>query len=292
MKIGVILPHDELPDRPATWETVRKFATSAEQGGLDSVWVFDHLFHQSADGRAGLLEAWTTLAAVAAVTKRVEIGALVMCSPFRHPVLMAKMAAAADEVSGGRLILGLGAGWHAPEFAALGLSMDQRVGRFDESLQIITALLRGERLDFAGVHHQVQGAELLPAPTRQIPILVAALRPRMLRLTARYADAWNIAWYGAPNDHLATTMAALRSAMDAEGRDPTTMTITVGVTVHDPDSGTAPDPGDEVLTGSPDDLARAFDAYSALGVDHLVVIPQPHTERTLDLLCAARTKLG
>lgn len=288
MQIGTILPADDRPDRPASWATVRDFALSAEQGGLDSVWVFDHLFHESASGRTGQLEGWTTLSAVAAATERVQVGALVMCSPFRNPVLMAKMAATADEVSGGRLILGLGAGWHAPEFAAMGLSMEQRVDRFAEALPIVTGLLRGERVTFAGKHHDVRTAELLPAPRRRIPVLVAALRPRMLRLTARYADAWNIAWYGVPDDHLRHTMAALRRAVDAEGRDPATLTITVGVHVHDPDSGEAPDPEDTVLSGSVDDLAHTLDGYAALGVDHLIVLPHPHTERTLARLVAAR----
>ncbi|MBA3248852.1 MAG: LLM class flavin-dependent oxidoreductase [Geodermatophilaceae bacterium] len=288
MRIGAILPAGDRPDRPANWATVRDFALSADQGGLDSVWVFDHLLHESASGRTGQLEGWTTLSAVAAVTERVQVGTLVMCSPFRNPVLLAKMAATADEVSGGRLILGLGAGWHAPEFAAMGLSMEQRVDRFAEALPIVTGLLRGERITFAGKHHDVRAAELLPTPTRCIPVLVAALRPRMLRLTARYADAWNIAWYGAPDDHLRRTMAALREALDAEGRDPATLTITVGVHVHDPDSGEAPDPADTVLGGSLDELARALEDYAALGVDHLIVLPQPHTERTLARLIAAR----
>lgn len=290
MKIGVILPHDDRPDRPARWADIRSFALAAEARGLDSVWVFDHLFHESADGRAGLHEAWTVLSAVAAVTERVQVGALVMCSPFRSPVLMAKMAATADEVSGGRLILGLGAGWHAPEFAALGLSMDQRVGHFDESLQIVTALLRGERLDFDGAHHQVSGAELLPPPGRRIPVLVAALRPRMLRLTARYADAWNIAWFGAPDDRLRRVLSELRAAVEAEGRDPGTLALTVGVVVHDPASGEEPDPEDTVLSGSVDQVAAAFAEYAELGVEHLVVLPQPHVEATLDLLAAARRR--
>lgn len=252
MQIGAILPAGDGPDRPANWAKVRDFALSAEQGGLDSVWVFDHLLHESASGRTGQLEGWTTLSAVAAVTERVQVGALVMCSPFRNPVLMAKMAATADEVSGGRLILGLGAGWHAPEFAAMGLSMEQRVDRFDEALPIVTGLLRGERITFAGKHHDVRAAELLPTPTRCIPVLV----------------------------------------LDAEGRDPATLTITVGVHVHDPDSGEAPDAEDTVLSGSVDDLARGLEDYAALGVDHLIALPHPHTERTVERLLAARTLMG
>jgi len=298
MQIGTILPADDSHDvdgsgdTRATWARVRDFALSAEHGGLDSVWVFDHLFHESGSRRSGQLEAWTKLSAVAAITQRVQVGALVMCSPFRNPVLMAKMASTADDVSGGRLILGLGAGWHAPEFAALGISMEQRVDRFAEALQIVTGLLRGEQVTYAGQHHSAQAAELLPAPTRRIPVLVAALRPRMLRLTARYADAWNIAWYGVPDDRLRGVTADLRQACEAEGRDPATLTITVGVHVHDPDSGVAPDPEDTVISGTVDELATALDAYSGLGVDHLIVLPHPHNGRTLDRLVAARALTG
>lgn len=289
MKIGVILPHDDRPEQPASWPAVRAFARHAEDVGLDSLWVFDHLFHESDGERAGMYEAWTVLTAVAAVTERVELGALVMCSPFRHPVLMAKMAATLDAVSGGRLILGMGAGWHAPEFAALGLSMDQRVGRFDEALQIVTALLRGEVVTFEGQHHSVERAELVPAPERRIPVLVAALRPRMLRLTARYADAWNIAWFGAPDDRLRDVLGRFKTACDEEGRTPA---VTVGVVLHDPTSGVDPDPADTVLSGDASVVARALDEYAELGVDHLVVLPQPRTEPTLDLLSAAHGLRG
>jgi len=288
MQIGAILSADDSDGVPANWARVRDFALSAEQGGLDSVWVFDHLFHESDGRRTGMLEGWTTLSAVAAVTDRVQVGALVMCSPFRNPVLLAKMAATADEVSGGRLILGLGAGWHAPEFAAMGISLQHRVDRFAEVLPIVTGLLRGEQVTYAGRHHDVQAAELLPAPTRRIPVLVAALRPRMLRLTAQYADAWNIAWYGVPDDHLRATLTGLRRALDAEGRDPATLTVTVGVHVHDPESGAAPDPEDTMISGTVDELARALEDYAVLGVDHLIVLPHPHTERTLERLIAAR----
>ena len=302
MQIGTILPADDTHDvdgsgdTPASWARVRDFALSTEHGGLDSVWVFDHLFHESGGDsghvRRGQLEAWTTLSAVAAVTQRVQVGALVMCSPFRNPVLLAKMACTADDVSDGRLILGLGAGWHAPEFAALGISMGQRVDRFAEALPIVSALLRGEQVTYAGQHHNVRAAELLPTPTRRIPVLVAALRPRMLRLTARYADAWNIAWYGVPDDHLYGVMADLRRACEAEGRDPATLTVTVGMNVHDPDSGVGPDPENTAFGGTVDELATALDAYARLGVDHLIVLPHPHNERTLDRLIAARSLTG
>src|SRR3954452_16559472 len=147
MKIGVILPASDLagPDSTPGWPTIRDFALRAEERGLDSVWMIDHFFHETPDGaRAGMHEAWTIVSAVGAVTSRVEIGTLVMCTAFRNPGLLAKMAATAQEISGGRLILGLGAGWHRAEFDAFGYPFDHRVTRFAEALPAIVALLRGQ----------------------------------------------------------------------------------------------------------------------------------------------------
>jgi alkanesulfonate monooxygenase SsuD/methylene tetrahydromethanopterin reductase-like flavin-dependent oxidoreductase (luciferase family) len=196
MRIGVVVPMS-LSDgtgRVPSWREVLAFTERAEALGLQSVWVCDH-FISSPPGRPveGIHEGWTILSALAASTSRVELGQLVMCASFRNPALLAKMAATADAVSGGRLILGLGAGSYDPEYEAFGYPTDHRVGRFEEALQIIGPLLRGESVAFAGRYHQVSDAMLLPPPDRPIPILVAAKGPRMLRLTARYADAWNTA---------------------------------------------------------------------------------------------------
>jgi FMNH2-dependent dimethyl sulfone monooxygenase len=139
---------------------------------------------------------WAIVAAVAAVTQRVEIGTLVVCTGFRNPGLLAKIAATTDEVSGGRLVLGLGAGWHDPEYDAFGYPKDHRVARFEEALQIIRPMLDGRTVTFDGRYHRAHEARLVPTPGRRIPILVAAGGPRMLRLTAGYADAWNSAWFG------------------------------------------------------------------------------------------------
>ena len=160
------------------------------------------------------------MATLAASTGRVELGQLVMCTSFRHPVLLAKMATTADTVSGGRLILGLGAGWYDPEYQAFGYPTDHRVGRFGEAIGIIGPLLRGETVTMAGTYYQVRDAVLRPPPDRPIPILVAAQGWRMLRLTARYADAWITAWYGLPDDRLRRRLAELNAALEAEGRDP------------------------------------------------------------------------
>jgi probable F420-dependent oxidoreductase len=288
VKVGVILPASEVdgPGQMPGWPLIRSFAQAAEANGLDSVWMFDHFFNRWESGAVEAMhEAWTIVSAVAAVTERVEIGTLVLCSSFRNPALVAKMAATADEVSAGRLILGLGAGWHDPEYDAFGYPKDHRVDRFEEALRIIAPLLRGENVTFAGRYQQTNDAILAPAPGRRIPILAAATRPRMLRLTARYADAWNTAWYGAPDERLHGQLAALTEALEAEGRDPASMTRTVGVTVGDPDSDAPREEHD--FSGSIDELARAIDAYAALGIDHVIVLLQPMTEESIDRLAAA-----
>jgi alkanesulfonate monooxygenase SsuD/methylene tetrahydromethanopterin reductase-like flavin-dependent oxidoreductase (luciferase family) len=292
MKIGVVVPAAEGDGEGETphWPAIRSFALAAEARGLDSVWMFDHFFHKPPIGPVrGQQEAWTVVSALAAVTERVEIGTIVLCSSFRNPGLVAKMAATADDVSGGRLILGLGAGWHDPEYEAFGFPKDHRVDRFEEALQIVVPLLRGETVTFDGRYHQTKDAVLAPAPGRHIPVLVAAFGPRMLGLTARHADVWNTAWFGAPNGRLHERLSKLDAAMEAEGRDPATLRRTVGMVVRDPEheSTEEDDDDDASFSGSVDELARAFDAYAALGIDHLVLVLQPMTEASLDRLARA-----
>ncbi len=296
MKVGVILPASEGDGDGETpgWPAIRSFALAAEDMGLDSVWMFDHFFHKPPSGATeGVQEAWTVVSAVAAVTHRVEIGTLVLCSSFRNPSLVAKMAATADEVSGGRLILGLGAGWHDPEYEAFDFPKDHRVDRFEEALGIITPLLRGESVSVDGRYHSAREALLRPAPKRHIPVLVASTGERMLRLTARYADAWNTAWYGAPDEQLAEQLAALDGAIEAEGRDGRTLMRTVGMIVVDPDHA-IPDAEDEEasFSGSVDELARAIGEYETLGIDHLIIVLQPMTERSIERLALALNRSG
>lgn len=257
------------------------FATHAEAIGLDSLWVCDHLLFRFPDRPEGAIhEVWTILSALAATTRSIELGQLVMCGSFRNPALMAKMAATADAVSNGRLVLGLGAGWHDPEYTAFGFPIDHRVSRFDEALQIIAPLLRGERVTVEGRYHQVRDAALLPPPQRRVPILVAGHGPRMLRLTARYADAWNTAWYGPPDRRLDERMSEMRAALESEGRDPATLRITVGM---DWDL-TRPD---RINGGSAGAMVDALDAYARLGVDDLIIALRPADEAALDRVAEA-----
>ena len=193
-KLGLFVPTFEQPwsGRGPRWADIAALARRAEEIGFDSFWLPDHLLFRFAHvHEQGAWDVWSLLAAVAASTKSIEIGPLVACSSFRNPALIAKMAVTIDEISDGRVILGLGAGWHEPEYRAFGFPYDHRVGRFEEALQIITALLRTGHVDFKGVYYSARDCELRPRGPRPggPPVLIGGSGDRMLRLTARYAGA-------------------------------------------------------------------------------------------------------
>jgi len=292
MKIGVMLPvggEDGPGGTMPGWKNVRAMAEAADQNGLDAVWLADHFMYRAPDGKVfGMHEAWTLLSAVAAVTTRVELGNLVLCASFRDPGLTAKMAATLDEVSGGRLVLGVGAGWHDPEYEAFGLPTDHRVGRFEEWLEIVARLVRGETVTFDGTYHHVRNAVLDPAPPHRIPILVAGHRPRMMRLTAEWADAWNTAWYGAASEKVEDRLGTLRDAVKAAGKPEGAVAATVGIIVRDVDQPAVPEPEERAIEGTVQELAEAFTAYQKLGIDQLIVSPEPMTPRSVERLAEAR----
>ena len=297
MRIGIVLPigqEDGMAAAPSYGE-IRAVALEAEARGLDSVWVYDHLLFRFDGETTGIHECWTILAAIAEATSRVELGTIVMCTAFRNPALLAKMAATLDHVSGGRLTLGIGCGWHDPEYEAFGYPADHKVGRFEEALTVIRGLIRDGRADLDGHWVKAADAVLLPPARPDLPILIAAKRPRMLELTARHADAWNLAWFGLPDARLATVRAELEAACVAAGRDPATLAITVGVNVRFPDlvpaDGTPASSTDAsptpALTGSADDIAAGFMAHAGGGVDHLIVALEPTTLEAVRRVAAA-----
>ncbi|GAA1160321.1 LLM class flavin-dependent oxidoreductase [Kribbella jejuensis] len=292
MKIGVMLPlgaGDGPGGGTPGWKDVRAVAEAAEQGGLDSVWIADHFLYRDPDGQIfGMHDSWTLLSAVAAVTDRVELGNMVLCASFRDPGLTAKMAATLDEVSGGRLTLGVGAGWHDPEYETFGLPTDHRVGRFTEWLEIVARLIQGETVTHNGTYYSVKDATLDPKPPHRIPILVAGHRPRMMKLTAQWADAWNTAWYGTPNPQVEERLETLRQALSTASRPPNTMTTTVGILVRDPDQPST-DPNPNAIPVQ--ELPEAITAYEKLGVDHLIISPDPMTPRTVERIAKAKGHL-
>jgi alkanesulfonate monooxygenase SsuD/methylene tetrahydromethanopterin reductase-like flavin-dependent oxidoreductase (luciferase family) len=250
--------------------------------------VPDHSFYRPPEEGdvIGTEESWTVLSAVAGVTERLELGTIVVASAFRNPGLTANMAATLDRVSSGRLVLGVGAGWHDPEFEAYGYPTDHKVGRFEEWIQILLPLLRGETVDFEGRWYQSSGGAVYPPPARRIPVLIAGNKPRMLRLVARHADAWNTAWFNRPDDRLHERLRDLDAALEAEGRDPATLERTIGLVVRDPDQPSKEEDGDW-FAGSVGELAELLREYEQLGFAHAIVITEPRTTRSVERLAEA-----
>jgi alkanesulfonate monooxygenase SsuD/methylene tetrahydromethanopterin reductase-like flavin-dependent oxidoreductase (luciferase family) len=203
VKVGVQLPEVE---REVRWPELLAIARAAEAGGFDSIWLGDHMLYRG-DGRAerGPWDAWTTLAALAASTGRVRLGPLVAATAFHPPGLIARMAAAIDELSGGRFVLGLGTGWNEVEFQAFGIPFDYRVARFEEAFEIVRRLLAGERVRFEGRYHRVEDAVLLPPPARRVPLMVGTTGPRVMAAAGPHVDWWNCwySWYGNTPDGFA-----------------------------------------------------------------------------------------
>jgi probable F420-dependent oxidoreductase len=286
MKIGVTIPSTEQEQTGTTpgYAYIREYAMQAEAAGFDSIWVYDHLLFRHANQQAtrGVWECWTLMSALAEATGRVQVGALVLCMPFRNPALLAKMAITLDEVSGGRLIVGLGAGWHKPEFDAFGYPFDHRVDRFEEALKISVPLLRGETVQFQGSYHAAEQCQIVPAGPRPNgpPVLIGASGPRMLRLTARYADMWNTCWYGTV-DRVAKARSEMEAACREEGRDPATLEMTVGVLVAYPVPGKELPPADRALSGSPEAIAAQLRRYEQAGISQVICSIEPRTHEAL-----------
>lgn len=281
----------EVLGHTASYRELREIADEAERAGLDSIWVYDHLLFRFPPGpTTGIYEAWSMLAALAADTSGVEIGTIVLAMPFRQPAVLAKMAATVDEISGGRLILGLGAGWHEPEFEAFGIPFDHRVGRFEEALKIVLPLLREGRAEIQGRYHRADDAVLVPRGPRPTgpPILIAGRRPRMLRLTVEHADMWNAAWFGDVSE-IEPRVAPLREALAAAGRDPATLEITIGVNVVFPELLSPTDePPSRALRGSPEVIADGLRGYRDAGVSHVIASCTPSTVDAMQGLGEAR----
>jgi probable F420-dependent oxidoreductase len=287
MKVGVILPLGSIDrlGRPMTYQEVRDLALQVEELGFDSVWLYDHLlYHFPGEEAQGVSEGWTFMSAIAEATERVEIGSLVMCTAFRNPAVLAKMAVTLDDVSGGRLILGIGCGWHKPEFDAFGIPFDHRVDRFEEAVEIIAPLVKEGQVDFTGTYYAAPNCEMLPRPRPGgIPLLIASRRPRMNRITGRFADAWNTAWLGEV-EALAEPRAAVEAACIEVGHDPATLEITVGVNVAYPALGDTPDGVEnraKFLSGSADDVATSLQRYADAGVGHVICNCLPVTPASI-----------
>jgi probable F420-dependent oxidoreductase len=294
VKIGlmVFLANDRDNNGKRPYETIRAIAQQAETDGFDSIWLPDHfLYRDPGQPTRGIWECWTMLAALAEATQRMEMGTLVTCNSFRHPAVLAKMATAVDEVSQGRLILGVGAGWNEPEYQAFGLPFDHRVGRFEEALQILKPLLQDGHVDFAGQYYQARNCDNVPrGPRSEGPPLMVGCEPgspRMLRLTAQYADLWNTGYMGKP-ETMAGPLANIRDACGAVGRDPATLGVTALIGLWFPDLQVSqPSFFDNPLTGTVEEIAAAMRGYAELGVQHIMFQCEPYTPEALRRLSEA-----
>lgn len=240
MRLGLALPHYDtsLGGAPASWDGLRTVAEVAERSGFSSLWVSDHLFldwgkYGGPDTRQGAFECWTTLAALAAVTSEIRIGTLTLCNDFRNPALLAKMAATLDRLSGGRLDLGLGAGWYEPEYNAAGIAFDppgERIARLGEALQIMGRLLSGEDLRFPGRHYDIDGAICRPGPLQdpRPPLWVGGKGDYLLKTALRHADGWNFSWLGKVELYR-DRLEAARKIADQVNRDFDSFRRSVGV---------------------------------------------------------------
>ena len=282
-------------EREVRWPELRAIVRVAEQAGFDSIWCGDHLLYRYASGETrGPWEAWTTLAALAEATERIALGPLVAATAFHAPFMLAKQAATVDEISGGRLVLGLGAGWNDVEFAALGAPFDHRISRFEEAFTVVRTLLAEGTIDFDGTYVQARDAELLPRPARPGGplLLIGSSGPRMLGATFPFVDAWN-AWY-ADTGNVPGGVAALRETVDAAaiaaGREPAEVERTVAVLVGMPGGNgrimgdTDPRQAVTPLSGPPEVIADALRAYAGEGIGHVQLVVDPITEASVAAL--------
>jgi probable F420-dependent oxidoreductase len=298
LKVGVQLPEVE---REVRWPEILDMVRATEDLGYDSIWVGEHLLYRWPDRPArGPWEAWTSLAAIAAATSRVEFGPLVACTNFHNPALLAKQASTIDEISGGRLILGLGAGWNETEFQAFGFPFDHRIDRFEEAFTIIRTLLRDGAIDFDGRFYQARDCELLPRGPRPNgpPLMIGSMGPRMLRMTLPYVDAWNV-WF-ADTGNAPDGVPPLRDLVDAAcrevGRDPAEVERTVAVQVRFPHGqgriqGEYAKASAPALEGDPDEMAEVLRAYAREGIQHVQLVIDPITRDAIEAFGAVLQRL-
>jgi probable F420-dependent oxidoreductase len=291
LKIGVQLPEVE---RFVPWPELISMTKAAEGIGFDSVWLGDHLLYDLPDGTArGPWEVYTSLAALAAVTERVQLGSLVSSLGFHDPAMLAKMAATIDAVSAGRLVLGVGSGWNEREYRAFGLPFDRRVDRFEEAFDVLRRLLAGETVTHTGTYYSVDRCLVDPPAARAGgPVLmVGSNSPRMLSITLPHVQAWNVWWsiYGNTPEGFASVVTDVRARTAAAGRDPDEVEATACVYVQIPGGAgrTMGDPtmgGARPLTGEPEELAEKLVAFAEAGAAHVMLVVDPITQPAIEWL--------
>ena len=298
VKIGVQLPEVE-------WEVpfpeLIAMAQTAEAVGFDSVWLGDHLLYDLDVGARGPWEVWTSLAAIAASTSSISIGPLVASTSFHAPAMLAKQAATVDAISGGRLILGLGAGWNRREYEAFGFAYDHRVSRFEEAFTIVRTLLREGSIDFHGTYYDADRCVLHPrASETGPPLMIGSIGARMLDITLPHVDAWNMWWsqYGNSPAGFRREKERVDSLVLAADRSIADIDATAAVLVQlDGGSGRVMGDYTEVdgvtpLRGSPTELADQLRDFEAAGADHLQLVVDPITRDSIEWLADVLTALN
>jgi alkanesulfonate monooxygenase SsuD/methylene tetrahydromethanopterin reductase-like flavin-dependent oxidoreductase (luciferase family) len=290
LKVGVQLPEVE---RVVTWPEVRDMAVTAEDVGFDSLWVGDHLLYKGDGESKGPWEAWSMLAAIAAVTSRVQIGPLVAATSFHSPSMLAKKAVTVDEISDGRLILGLGAGWNQSEYAAYGFPFDHRASRFEEAFTIIRTLLSDGSIDFEGEYYTLRECELIPpARTGGIPLMIGSEGPRVLRATLPYVDSWNAwhAWYDNSIEGAERLLSRIDDACAEAERGPATLNRSLAVFVRAPGGqegvrqGSPNRKSSLAVHGDEEMIAHHLLGLAGLGVDHVQLVVDPITSESIEWL--------
>jgi probable F420-dependent oxidoreductase len=286
LRIGIQLPEVE---RDVRWPEYLSMARAAEGVGFDSIWVGDHFLYRGPDGfERGPWDAWSLLPALAAVTERVAIGPLVACLAFRPPGVLAKTAATVDEISRGRLVLGVGAGWNETEFRAFGLPFEHRVARFEEAFEIVRRLLAGERVTTSGRYWSAEEAILLPKPNRRPPLMIGSNGPRMLEATLPYVDAWNT-WYvryGNTPEGFASLNKSVTSIAEDVGRPPDEIQRSACVlVVLDPTSGERYlDDDVPPLEGNMERIVAGLRDLQEAGADEVILVVSPINEASIRAL--------
>jgi F420-dependent oxidoreductase-like protein len=270
-----------------SWSDTLALAKHAEAGGWHGVWYADHFMPNAEDTSGPTSECWTTLAALAASVPRIRLGALVTGNTYRHPAVLAKMAANVDNISGGRCVLGLGAGWQENEHRAYGINFSTlggRMSRFEEACQVVTGLLSNEKTNFAGKHYQLTDAPLAPKPVQKpLPLLIGGGgEQRTLRIAAKYANEWNV--WGTP-EVLKHKGGILDEYCREIGRDPKTIAHSAqGMLVLTDDAAMVERmkaAGRPVIGGNGPQVRALVEQYAEAGVDELI-IPDFNLGRTVE----------
>ncbi len=271
MSLGINIPNSERALYTGTpqYSDMLAMAQAAKSSGFEVLWFDDHFSFTTEDDLRGAWDAWTLMAAIAATVPDVYLGPMVACTAYRNPGVIAKMTEMIQDISGNRFILGLGAGWHKPEYDQFGIRFEPRVSQFEEALAIIHGLVRHGEADVQGEYYQANQAVNRPRAknAHTTPILIGSTGQRMVKSLARYADAWNTG--GGSVDDLKAKMGRVDAACAAIGRDPATVIRTVGVTISD------------VSSGGTDEAVASLRELGDLGFHHVMVRVEPSTPETI-----------